>query len=91
MLPATATWRPAASGGDAGEIGRLADAVEALNRKFDQRLPIPEGSASVPSESNSSVSGGAILLGLLGGVIGWFFGATYQRNKERGRRSRIRL
>lgn len=80
--------RPRAGGGTEAELRRLADVVEALNRRFDQRLPIPEGAADEPT---SAVSGGAVLLGLVGGIIGWLLGATYQRNKERGRRSRIRL
>lgn len=82
--------RPHAGGGTEAELRRLADVVEALNRRFDQRLPIPEG-AGATDEPTAAVSGGAVLLGLVGGIIGWLLGATYQRNKERGRRSRIRL
>jgi uncharacterized protein YgiM (DUF1202 family) len=73
------------------EIRRLADAVEALGRRFDQRLPLPNGAGSTMIEPTTGVSGGAVLLGLLGVIVGWLLGATYQRNKERGRRSRIRL
>jgi uncharacterized protein YgiM (DUF1202 family) len=95
----TADTRPRSAAGAAAslpeertEIRRLADAVEALNRRFDQRLPVPNGGASsTVIEPTAGVSGGAVLLGLLGVVVGWLLGATYQRNKERGRRSRIRL
>jgi hypothetical protein len=73
------------------EIERLGEAVEALNRRLDQRFPLPEGGTAPPLESDNGVSGGAILLGLAGVIVGWFLGSTYQRNKERGRRSRIRL
>lgn len=94
--PALATPAAAPSRSSEGnmeaEMRRLANAVEALGRKFDQRLPVPESSgAMTASEPTSSVSGGAILLGLAGVIVGWVLGATYQRNKERGRRSRIRL
>lgn len=73
------------------EIVRLSEAVEALNRRLDQRFPLPDAGAGPTLESDSGVSGGAILLGLAGVIVGWFLGSTYQRNKERGRRSRIRL
>jgi len=73
------------------EIGRLSEAVEALNRRLDQRFPLPEAGNVPAPEPDSGVSGGAILLSLAGVVVGWLLGSTYQRNKERGRRSRIRL
>jgi hypothetical protein len=73
------------------EIGRLSEAVEALNRRLDQRFPLPAAGNAPAVEPDSGVSGGAILLSLAGVVVGWLLGSTYQRNKERGRRSRIRL
>jgi hypothetical protein len=73
------------------EIDRLSGAIEALNSRLDQRFPLPEDITTATTVSSPSVSGGAILLGVLGVILGWLLGATYQRNKDRGRRSRIRL
>ena len=73
------------------EVDRLSRAVEALNSRLDQRFPLPEGMPSTSVDSRTGVSGGAILLGVLGVIVGWLLGSTYQRNKDRGRRSRIRL
>lgn len=89
----TRPWLPAkpANGNVQREIERLSEAVEALNRRLDQRFPLPDGITTPPGDATAGVSGGAVLLGLVGVFVGWFLGATYQRNKERGRRSRIRL
>lgn len=73
------------------QVDRLSRAVDALNSRLDQRFPLPEEMPATSVDSGTGVSGGAILLGFLGVIVGWLMGATYQRNKDRGRRSRIRL
>jgi hypothetical protein len=37
------------------------------------------------------LSSTALVLGVIGLLIGWLVGAAYGRNQERGRRSRIRF
>jgi uncharacterized protein YgiM (DUF1202 family) len=96
-LPSPTVTRTARDAAPAGkrnvqdELDRLSSAVEALNTRLDQRFPLPEEVTTAAADEGGTVSGGAIVLFLLGLVLGWLMGATYQRNKDRGRRSRIRL
>lgn len=73
------------------EVRRLSDSVTALQRRIEENEPIANGFAASGADDGSSVSGGAILLGLLGVGVGWYLGSRYGRAQERGRRSRIRF
>jgi hypothetical protein len=75
----------------ADEIRRLTEAVAALQRRIEENEPIDNGFSEASADDGSSVSGGAILLGLLGVGLGWYLGGRYGRAQERGRRSRIRF
>jgi len=72
------------------EVRRLTDAVAALQRRIEENEPIDNGFSGVNGD-DGSVSGGAILLGLLGVAGGMYIGSRYGRAQERGRRSRIRF
>lgn len=75
----------------ADEIRRLTEAVAALQRRIEENEPINNGFSEASVDDGSSVSGGAILLGILGIGLGWYLGGRYGRAQERGRRSRIRF
>ena len=75
------------------ELRQLRVAVERLQRRLDEISGAPSGAIPMvePVEESSSISGGTVLLTLIGIAIGWALGAAYARNQERGRRSRIRF
>ena len=76
------------------ELQSLRIAVERLQRRLDEYSGVPS-SSMLPTNGErqepSSVSGGAVLLSLVGAAVGWFLGSSYTRKQERGRRSRIRF
>lgn len=74
----------------ADEVRRLSEAVVVLEKRIGESEPIGDGFGEEEDEE-SSVSGGAILLALLGIGFGWYVGSRYGRAQERGRRSRIRF
>ncbi len=75
----------------AEEVRRLAAAVAALQQRIEENEPIANGFVASDADADGSVSGGAILLGLLGVGVGLYLGGRYGRAQERGRRSRIRF
>ena len=74
----------------ADEVRRLSQAVVVLEKRIGESEPIGDGFGD-QEDQESSVSGGAILLALLGIGFGWYVGSRYGRAQERGRRSRIRF
>jgi SH3 domain protein len=92
-----------AAGADAGalsteklqtELARLAGAVEGLQHRFDAR---PMSEPGLPTttvfgeDPPPLISAAAVLLGMVGILVGWFLGGVFGRKQERGRRSRIRF
>ncbi|HYD46871.1 MAG TPA: SH3 domain-containing protein [Terriglobales bacterium] len=76
------------------ELQTLRIAVERLQRRLDEHAGLPTSllpDAGDLSSESASISGGAVLLALIGAVGGWFLGSNYTRKQERGRRSRIRF
>lgn len=76
------------------ELRQLRVAVERLQRRLDEMSGGPTSGlpmVNTPEEPPSTISGGAVLLCLLGVLVGWLLGSAYTRNQERGRRSRIRF
>jgi hypothetical protein len=77
------------------ELRRLAAAVEALQHHLATGTPAVPTTADTggqnAEDSPPAVSPTAIVLGAVGLILGWLFGAAYGRNQERGRRSRIRF
>lgn len=95
--PTTAAPTPVAASSDAeelrAEIKRLTAAVEGLQRQSggapsSNDAPATSAAAEGPERTVPST---ALLLGVLGLLVGWLGGAAYGRGKERGRRSRIRF
>lgn len=75
----------------ADEVRRLSEAVVVLEKRIGESEPIGDGFGDGEADEENSVSGGAILLTLLGIGFGWYVGSRYGRAQERGRRSRIRF
>ncbi|MFQ5665909.1 MAG: SH3 domain-containing protein [Candidatus Binatia bacterium] len=76
------------------ELQRVAAVVDDIHRRVGGHAQSgttrPATNAGM-GKTPPAVSSTAIVLGLLGLVVGWLLGAVYGRSQERGRRSRIRF
>jgi hypothetical protein len=99
--PAAATGEPRGGAENIGaELARLAAAVDALQSRVGS-APLASGVAAgerpagatsqSPGSEDTLLSPTAVLIGLLGIVVGWFLGGTVGRKQDRGRRARIRF
>jgi len=77
-----------------GDLSRLTVAVETLQRRLDA-APANESPMSSPpgpmDGAPRALSSAAVVLGVLGLLVGWLLGSRYGRRQERGRRSRVRF